>query len=208
MGKGFFNMEAPVWHWIGKVPEMLGLSILWFVLSIPVLTMPAATSALYDACARALRPDEKGVFKRFFSTFGKEIKRSLLLGLLWGVLVVILSIGNQILLTAAETDSTMAIFGVVYQISFLMPLAVFMWLNILESRFFYSFWGLHKGAIIFVIGYLPYTALMVVILVVGVVACFFVPMLTVLMPALIALLQSLPAEKVLKKHMPKEEGEE
>ncbi len=207
MGKGLFNMDAPFWCWIGKVPEMLCLSLLWYVLSIPVLTMPAATAALYDACARALRPDEKGVFKRFFSTFGKEIKRSLLLGLLWGVLVVMLTIGNQILITAAEVDSTMAIIAVVYQISFLMPLAVFIWLNILESRFFYSFWGLHKSAVIFVIGYLPYTALMVVILVIGVVASSFFPILSVVMPALIALLQALPAEKVLKKYMPKENEE-
>lgn len=207
MARNLFDMENPFWTWIGKIPEMAGLSLLWILLSLPVLTMPAATSALYDAVARALRPDLKGVFKRFFSTFVKELKRSVLLGLVWGALIVILFFGHQVLLQAAQTDQTMAAFALVYQITALLPLSVFIWLNAMESRFYFGFWALHKTAAMCTISFLPKTALIVIILAAGVVACIFVPMLFLIMPALVAILQSIPIEKAFQRLMPEDAQE-
>ena len=47
-----FNPESPFWRRTGSMADVLGLSALWLILSLPVVTWGAATAALYDAAVR------------------------------------------------------------------------------------------------------------------------------------------------------------
>ena len=46
MGR-FFNYDSPLFSSINKIVDCVFLSLLWFVFSIPIVTMGASTSALY-----------------------------------------------------------------------------------------------------------------------------------------------------------------
>ena len=46
MGK-FFNLDAPVIQWLGKVGQMMLTSVTWLVCCLPIFTIGAATAALY-----------------------------------------------------------------------------------------------------------------------------------------------------------------
>lgn len=204
--KKFFDPENNLWSWIGRIPDMILLSLLWLVLSIPIVTLVPASIALYDAVARNVRPDEKGAYRRFFRTFRKELGRGILMGLLWIVIAAVLYVGYSILSQQAQAGDAWAAYALVYQILSLLPLSVFLWVIPLESRFIYGYWQLHKNAILFSVCYLPRTLLLLVFTVLGIVACCFYPLAIIVMPALLALLFSIPIEKVFKKYTP-ETGE-
>lgn len=204
MAKPFFDTENTLWHWVGKIPEMLALSVLWLILCLPVVTIVPACVALYDAVARNLRPDEAGLFTRFFRTFKNELVRGIALSVIWLGLTVFLVWVYYLLKAKVPEGGSWDVYLLVYQVSMLIPISVFAWLIPLQSRFVYSFGTLHKNACIFAISYLPYTALILVILVAALWVLKYLLPLVLIFPALIVLLQSLPIEKVLKKHMPQQ----
>lgn len=204
MSRRFFDPQNSLWYWLSKVPEMLLLSLLWLFLSLPVLTLPAACTALYDCVARNMRHDEKGLYRRFFRTFRKELPRSILLAMVWGTLAAALAFGYQSITARAAENSTMAVYALVYQVSLLLPTAVFFWLIPIESRFVYSFSQLHKTALAFTFSYLPRTALLLGLTFLAILLCRFVPILTLLLPALITMLHSLVIEKVFEAYTPEE----
>lgn len=204
MAKGFFNHENAVWRWIGRIPELLLLSLLWALLSLPVVTLVPATAALYDAMARNVVPDVKGAYRRFFRTFKNELGRGLLMSLLWLPIAAIVMLGGKILEAPAQDSNLWAGFTLVYQILSLLPLGAFIWTVTLESRFVYPFWTLHKNALIFMISYLPRTALILLLMLLAFVICWCIPLLTLVMPAVLMALLTIPIEKVFKEYMPKE----
>jgi uncharacterized membrane protein YesL len=198
MARRFFDPENSLWHWIGKVPELFCLSLFWLVLCVPVITIAPASIALYDAVVRKLRPDEKGLFRRFFTTFWKELGRGILLSLLWLVIAAALTYCYNLLTTRAEADSSLAVITLVYQVSLLIPIGVFLWVIPLEARFVYGFWQLHKTALVYAFAYLPQTALLLLLAALALVGCWYMPVFILIIPAVLALLLSLPTEKVFR----------
>ena len=73
----FGNMFNPMngfWRGLGRVCDLVGLSICWTVCSLPVFTVGAATAALYDAVFHGVRKGEMGDYSRFFHTFRDNFK--------------------------------------------------------------------------------------------------------------------------------------
>ena len=126
------------------------------------------------------------------------------MSLLWLPIAVILLLGGKILQAPAQESNLWAGFTLIYQILSLLPLGVFLWTVTLESRFVYPFWTLHKNALIFFISYLPHTALILLLTALAFVVCWCIPLLTLVMPAVLMALLSIPIEKVFKAYMPKE----
>ncbi len=201
MAKKIFHSENSLWDWVGKVPELCALSLLWFACSIPLLTIAPATIALYDAVARNLRPGEKGIFDRFFRTFRKELSRGILMSILWLAIGAVLVLGSVFTQQWAKNDSTGAAIALVYQVLSLLPLGTFFWVMALESRFVYPFGVLHKNALIFTVSYLPRTGLMLLIFILAFIACWYLLPLVLIMPATVALLHSIPIESVFEEYM-------
>ena len=91
MSATIFNPETPFWRRTGSMADVLGLSALWLILSLPVVTWGAATAALYDAAVRHVRPATPGGFVRFWSTFRREVKGALLPSLLSALILLLLA---------------------------------------------------------------------------------------------------------------------
>lgn len=199
MARKFFDPDNTLWSWIGRIPEIVILSALWVVMSLPVLTLIPASIALYDAMARNVRPDIKGAYRRYFKTFWQELGRGILMSLLWLVIAAVLFIGFRILQRQAGESQFWAIYALVYQIFSLLPLGVFLWLIPLESRFVYPFGLLHKNAVVMMLSYLPRTFLMLVLTVGAFVGCWYCPFVLAFVPGLLILLISIPVEKIFKK---------
>lgn len=203
MGK-LFDTENWLWRWIGKLPELLALSLLWLLCCIPVVTLIPGSIALYDSVAHCVRGSEGGTYRRFFRTLKLELKRGVLLSLLWLLLALILYCGYNAILSGGESNAASA-FSLVYLISMLFPLATLCWLIPLQSRFSYGFWELHRNAALFAFGHLPTTVLILALLWGAVTLVLNIPVLIVLMPAIFVCLQTLFTERILKKYMPEEE---
>jgi len=211
----YFNSELPFWRIINRIPEIVALSFLWVLLSIPIVTIPCASMALYDSIARNVRPDEKGAYRRFFRTFRQELKQGVMVGLLWaGIMAVLLYI--HYLLGHHVPASTTELLGYfIYRYIVLLPVGIMSWLAPLQSRFALDFKQVWKNAIIYYFAYFPYSVIATILLAVLVALAILIPPVTVLaplfMPAVFALIQSFWVEKAFKKeiekHLPPEELE-
>ena len=59
----------------GKLVDIVLLSLLWLVVSLPLVTVGPASAALYDTVVKTLRNQEENTpYKRFFRVFRREFK--------------------------------------------------------------------------------------------------------------------------------------
>lgn len=202
----FFNPDNFLWRGFARLADFIFLSCCFFLCSIPLVTIPAAAIALYDAVAHCLYGDEGHPYGRFFRTFKSEFLRGVGIALVWSVLVFLLSIGYQILYQRALADTALAIYATIYYFSLFIPVAIFCWLIPVESRFVYKFAQLHKMALYFTFTHLPSTVAVVALGLVTFEICVNMPFMLILLPGFCAYFQSLFIERVFKKYIPAEES--
>ena len=70
----FFNPEKGIWAWLSTAVDIVGLSIAWLFLCLPLVTAGPATAALYHAVVLYVRPREQGAFKDFFRSFRRNLR--------------------------------------------------------------------------------------------------------------------------------------
>lgn len=72
----FFNYDNPVFKAISVIGDMLILSLLWVVTSLPVFTIGASTTALYDCAIKILRSRNTLTFKDYFRSFAANFRQA------------------------------------------------------------------------------------------------------------------------------------
>lgn len=202
---GFFDMDKPFWRWMGKIPEIVLLSLMWYVFSIPIITIIPASCALFDAVSRNLMMDDKGCYKRFFRSFVRELKQGIPLSIFWGVLAFIAVYGIQIVNAYGASNPTFSIFTIVYLIMVLMTIGYIGWLIPLQSRYNNTFIGLHVNALRFFLGRLPGTGFILLstaAIIILTTISRFTFWLAAFAPCLIAIFHTIPVEKAFQIAFP------
>ena len=90
MGR-LFSYDAPVSRFLNRLGDLMILSLLWIGLSLPVVTMGAATAALYSAAAQLHRGNSHGG-RAFLTSFRALLRPATLFWvpmLLWGGLLLV-----------------------------------------------------------------------------------------------------------------------
>lgn len=201
-----FNPDNFFWKCFDKMADVVGLSLLWFLCSLPVLTIPAASTALYDCAVRCVRGGEPTVYSRFFRTFKREFKLITPAGLLWGGAVLLPMAGSRILAAASQGSRLLAVLAVMYYVLMVIPAGMLCWLFPLASRYRLTFRELNRTALQLWLAHLPSTVVMAALLAlcVDVTAQLLLPVCC--LPCLLALAHSLLVERAFRKHMPEEES--
>ena len=87
-----FNLENPVWRFIGNIIDMFLLSVYWYVCCLPVVTTGSGTTALYYVTLKLSSNQEGYTTSSFFHSFKSNFKQATviwLLCLLAGAVIVI-----------------------------------------------------------------------------------------------------------------------
>lgn len=74
-----FNPENRFWNFVGKLADVSAMSVIWLVTCIPVFTIGASTAAFYDFCLKAVRDQEGGVIRGYFSAWKRHFRKATLL---------------------------------------------------------------------------------------------------------------------------------
>ena len=201
----FFNPDNWLWRGFGRLADFFLLSALWILCSIPVVTIGAASIALYDTVAHCFRYNEGGMVSRFFRTFKRELVRGILLTVVWAVAGYLLNVSYQIMTQLGDGSTFWTILSLVYFVILTIPVGMACWAIGLQSRFTYGFGQLHKNAAMFALGYFPRTIAIVLIFVVFYNVIINIFILVMFLPALMVNLQSMIMEPVFRKYMPEEE---
>lgn len=72
--RGLFDMDGPLMNGLGRITDCILLSLCWITFSLPIVTMGAASGALYRTVYRCLRHDEGNLLKVYWETFRKNLK--------------------------------------------------------------------------------------------------------------------------------------
>lgn len=77
-----FDLDAPIWVFMGEVADIIILALLWWVCCMGVVTIGASTTALYYVLGKKARKETTYVAKDFFKSFGQNFKQSVPMSIL------------------------------------------------------------------------------------------------------------------------------
>ncbi len=202
-----FDMEGPLMGFLFKVFDCMGLSLLWLLFSLPVITMGAASAALYATVRRCLQDNEGHMISTFWNAFRENFKRSTLC---WLIQLAVLAL---LVLDAAVFRSMKAggdLLGNLYWVILFLICAAVTWCAYISAycaRCNGSVWEVLRISFLLMLLH-PLRALVVFfpIFCCGVVA-LMVPGIAILLPAPLCWLGSKTFEQVLRLHMQPEDLE-
>ena len=208
MKNSLFNSENWLWSPFGLIADFLILSCLWLLCSIPVLTLGAATAAMYDCCARCIKDGDRAMFSRFFRTFRRELPNSIPSVLLWAAIL-----GGAYLLVRCFTASAAATgtnLAIAYCLAILLAVVVGIaaWVFPLLSRFTFGFAGLNLTAVRLALAHMPRTMALGAVNVAAGWICLRFLMPVMVVPGIASLLSAYLLEPVFKPYEAGETGED
>ena len=157
MFQKLFNPDHPLMITLSQIGDCVFLSMFWLLGSIPLVTVGAASAALYDAGFRAFRQGEKQSWQRFFQVYRRELKGGILPSLVfWGMLAA----GTFGLNTLWNSTTAVGLFWVTVPAGVLAGALVAGILSVLFpmlSRFENSFSMLLKNTLLLSLANLPRT---------------------------------------------------
>lgn len=77
-----FNPDNIVWTFLSKCVDLVILSLLWLLFSLPIITAGASTAALYHSVHRSVFSDSGYAAATFWRSFRENAKQGILLTLL------------------------------------------------------------------------------------------------------------------------------
>lgn len=204
-----FNMDNGFFTALGKICDMIFLSVVWVLLCIPIITIGPANTAMYYATVKVIRKERGYLFREFFKSFRLNFKRGAIVGVILTVIFIILAIDLIWAWGALNTDDKKApiLFGVFAALT-LMAINFSIYVFPVLSRFDMTVKHLIKAAAFMSLKHLPYTLGMLVIVVISFIGVFYMPILVFILPAAAVFVNSFLMERVLKKYMPKSEEPE
>ena len=91
---GIFNLDAPIWVFMGEVADIIILGLLWWCCCLGIVTIGASTTALYYVLGKKIRKEQTYVAKDFFKSFRQNFRQSVPLSIL--VLIALVSLALYI----------------------------------------------------------------------------------------------------------------
>ena len=206
MFSSIFNADNSFWRGFTRVMDLFGLSLCWLLCSLPLITLSASTTALYDAVYHGIRRGEKGDYVRFFTILRGEWKTSFPVTLLMLALTVIflLLYRSAYVMMLAGSQAGGVLFYT-YRLLFCIPLAIWLFSCALLSRFTFTPGGLLRTACQLVFAHLPSAALIIVMIILLLSVVLWWPFSGTFLPATAAWLCSFPLERIFAPFLQKDE---
>lgn len=205
--RGIFSIDSPLMSFLVKVFDCIGVSVLWLLFSLPVVTMGAASTALYTTVYKYLRRGEGHLWRTFWGAFQENLRRSTLVWLAaLGVLALLTF--DALVFRALKLSGNP--FGNIYWVVLALICAAVAWTAYLAA-YAARFNGSAKDVLRF--GFLlmsahPVRALEVLAPILGGAALVLIaPALAAVAPAAVCWLNSIVLEKVFLLHMRPEDAE-
>ena len=101
----FFSYESKFSQLLLKLCYACYLNLLWFVCSIPIVTIGASTTALYYAALKVVRDEDSHVGAAFFRSFRQNFRQATVLWLILLGIGAFLGVDGYILYHLRQTSS-------------------------------------------------------------------------------------------------------
>ena len=199
----FFNPEKGIWAWLSTLVDVVGLSVLWIALCLPVVTIGPATAALYYTVVKCVRRRESGAFGCYLRSFRDNLKPGLQTTLIvLPAAALLLAVHHIARWYGTRVGGLLYILYVAQYFALMLPVGVLCWLFPLLGRFDYRVKDLFRTAFQLTMVHLPSTVVIVLLTAQAVVLCAARWWPVVFVPVIAMLLVSLFTERVFRKYAP------
>ncbi len=205
--KRFFSIDNPVMKVLVKLFDLIALSVIWIGFSAPIITMGAASTALYATVYHHVRLGEGYLWKTYWEAFKENFKRATLswLPMLAMILFLIFDI-ITIRYLIKNGHPLGAIFGI---------LIVLLFVAVVWAQFLFAYCARFDGTVkdslrysFYLLMAHPLRSIGIMLLVVGLGALVLaIPGLAILYPAGQVWVTSYLIEAVFMNHMSEDDRE-
>ncbi len=84
-----FNYDGKIYKFLVKFWNMVWISVLWIVCSIPIVTMGAASTAAYYSMVKSVRSNEDRATRDFFKSFKQNFKQATIMTVIYLIVGVL-----------------------------------------------------------------------------------------------------------------------
>lgn len=203
-----FNMDNGFFSAVGKLVDIVIVSLMWVLLLIPIVTIGPATSAMYYCMVKVIRRERGYLTREFISAFKSNFKVGALTSIILAFAYFILIFDLK---WAREVEGTKGFFLVsAFNSMLFLITCVAIYAFPILSRFRIKTKQLLKTSLFMAMKHLPSTILIAIIIAVFALATYLINILFLLTPGLCCLLVSFLFERIFKKYMPEkaEDAEE
>jgi len=198
--RDFFSLDGQFYKIGSYVADIIILSLLWFLFSIPIITAGAATSALFYVTTRRIAGREGYITSDFWKGFTSSFKRATILWLIILVLftVVVLNLLNLHavgrLATVVFGAQIIVLIQIAFMSTFLFPMT---------ARFDMTIRQTIKSSFLMANRHLLTSITSVVLLVALLAASHFIhPLILFLVPGIYAMMSSYMIMRIFKRYRP------
>lgn len=204
---GLFNQDRAFWRFLNKFADLVILNVITFLLSLPIITIGAAYTALYYSTVKTLKKGRGYPVKNYFHSFkqnlfqGTVVWMILLIGFLSAALVAYVNYK-----ASAQGGVAQFIFWLGVIIAF-MFFCMMLYAFPVLSRFDFKTKTLLSFTYLIAVRYFTYTLGIVIIAGACILAGYlFIPLVVIILPGLFVFSSSSMIEKIFRVYMPKFEA--
>ena len=202
----FFNFDNGFMRTMSKLYDIIFLSVLWIVFSLPIVTVGASTTALYYTTVKVIRHERDYIWQSFWNAFKDNFISATIFWFMLMAIYMILGINIWMCITAFGEVAGMIMQGIYMFLTLLISLMA-VYIFPVQSRYLMPKKQILKLCLFMGIKHLPYSAGMVTIGVAALISVYLITPLILVMPVAATLFISFFMERILKKYMPKESDE-
>ena len=196
----FFNPDNFLWSTISKIIDLVVLSLVWVLCSLPLVTIGAASAALYYSIVKCVRRGRSHAVREFFHAFKDALGKGIIAELIWAAFAFMMLVSDvPLALTFLDTGKIQdtALF-ILFVVKLLLLLSVACWFVPLLSRYNQSIFQLLKASLFLMIRRIFATLGSIVLLLVAVLAAVYEPLFLSFVPGIAMLLLSFLQEPGLQ----------
>ncbi|MCR5301188.1 MAG: DUF624 domain-containing protein [Lachnospiraceae bacterium] len=208
MGKAF-NFEGPVFSFLSRLADLFWLNLLFILCCIPVITVGAASTAMYYVTLKMAKNEEGYITRSYFKAFKDNFVQATVIWVLFVVVSLIMLLDFRIA-GGSTTDifNSAAVSNVIVVSVGVMLIVVVMTMTYvfpLLAQFENTVRNTVKNAFLISIRHLPYTFLMIFIALIPTALIWFFPaflILVLIMFSAVAYINSKYYNKIFSLYMP------
>lgn len=202
-----FNYDNGFFRAVNKMVDGLWASVLWLLFSIPIITFGASTTAFYYTVHKSLRGNRGYIWRCFWNSFKSNFKQTTKIWLLMMVIFAFLFADSRIMYAYAQQGSKVGMLFYFFLILMVFQTVWGVYIFTYSARFENGLKDTMKNAGIIAMLNLPWSLLVLVLLVAGALIIFISPIAVTFIPTIVMCLYDMFLEKIYRKYMTKEDLE-
>ena len=159
----FFNMDSPLWRFLGRLADIMILNIVFLITCIPIVTIGAAWTSLSYVTLKMSRDEESYIVKSYFKAFRQNFRQATVIWILTLAVMLIFYMDFHIIRNMASS-MVQIMYVLLSAIALLFGLTLLYVFPVL-AKFDNTILNTIKNAFLISISNLPRTLLMLVVIV-------------------------------------------